>query len=290
MESQKTSSTKKWLMGCGIGCGAVIIIGIILIVGGVVFVKNMVTSFEESEDILRDLTEKYGKIEEYCPSPSGSIESDRMEAFLKTRELIKPEIKELEQTFDLLSDENEQKRAEKKESPGVFKRIRTGIGMIPKIAEFLKKRNQALLEVQMGMGEYYYIYTIAYYAWLDKTITDGVPIHINQENEFDYQYWEDEESQEIRRDLAVRRLNKILLPMLKNQYERLKETADREISESWRSVLKQEIEAMEKDRYRLAWQDGLPEVIVSSLKPYKDRLESSYSSSLNNLELLLEQE
>ncbi|HZX10165.1 MAG TPA: hypothetical protein VFG01_04390 [Acidobacteriota bacterium] len=289
MESQKSSSTKKWLIGCGIGCGAVIIIGIILIVGGVFFIKNMVTSFEESEDILRELTEKYGEIEEYCPSPSGSIAPDRMEAFLKTRELIQPEIKELEQTFDLLSDEQEQKRAEKKESSGVFKKIKTGIGLIPKIAEFLKKRNQALLEVKMGIGEYYYIYTIAYYSWLDKSITDGVPIHINRENEFDYHYGEDEESQEIRRDLAVRRLNKMLLPMLKNQYERLKKTADREISENWRSDLKEEIEAMEKDRYRLVWQDGLPEVIESSLKPYKDRLESSYSSSLNNLELLLEQ-
>jgi hypothetical protein len=289
MESQKSSSTKKWLIGCGIGCGAVIIIGIILIVGGVFFIKNMVTSFEESEDILRELTEKYGEIEEYCPSPSGSIAPDRMEAFLKTRELIQPEIKELEQTFDLLSDEQEQKRAEKKESSGVFKKIKTGIGLIPKIAEFLKKRNQALLEVKMGIGEYYYIYTIAYYSWLDKSITDGVPIHINRENEFDYHYGEEEESQEIRRDLAVRRLNKMLLPMLKNQYERLKKTADREISENWRSDLKEEIEAMEKDRYRLVWQDGLPEVIESSLKPYKDRLESSYSSSLNNLELLLEQ-
>jgi len=289
MEAQKTSSTKKWLLGCGIGCGAVIIIGIILVVAGVFFVKNMVTSFEESEDVLRDLTEKYGEVHEYVPSPSGAIDSGRIEAFLRARDLIRPEIRELEQTFDILSDEREQKKGTKRESPGVFKKIRTGIGMIPKIAEFLKKRNQALIEVEMGIGEYYYIYTIAYYCWLDKPVTEGVPININQENEFDYQYWEDEESQEIRRDLAVRRLNKMLHPMLKNQYDNIGETSDREVSEEWKEALKKEIKAMEKDRYRIVWQDGLPEVIVSSLRPYADRLESSYSSLLNNLELLLEQ-
>lgn len=288
MEPQKSSSTKKWLIGCGIGCGAVVIIGIILIVGGVVVVKNMVSSFEESEDVLKELMEKYGGIEEYCPSPSGVIETDRMQAFLKTRESIQPEIRELEQTFGILSDEYEQKQTEKKESAGALKKIRTGIGLIPKIAELLKKRNQTLLEVEMGIGEYYYIYTIAYYCWLDKPVTDGIPINMNQENEWDYRYGEDEESKEIRRDLAVRRLHKMILPMLKNQYEKLMDSPKKEFSEHWRNALEKEIKAMESNRYRLVWKDGLPEVIVTSLRPYKDRLESSYSSAVNNIELIIE--
>jgi len=289
MESQKSSSTKKWLMGCGIGCGAVVLIGIILVVGGVVFVRNMVNSFEESEDILKELTEKYGKINEYCPSSSGAIAAERMEAFLKTREIIKPEIQELEHTIDILSKEYEEKQTEKKGSAGVLKKIRTGIGLIPKIAEFLKKRNQALLDVEMGIGEYYYIYSLAYYCWLDKPIIDGVPININKNNEFDFQHWEYEESEEIRRDLSVRELHKIILPMLKNQYEKLMQNPDKEISENWRRALEKEIKDMEANRYRLVWRDGMPEVIVNSLRPYKDRLEASYSSILNNIELLMEQ-
>ncbi|MFW6124254.1 MAG: hypothetical protein ACOC5G_03450 [Acidobacteriota bacterium] len=289
MELEKRSPTKKWLLGCGIGCGAVIIIGIILIVGGVVFVKNMVNRFEESEDILKELTEKFGRIEEYCPSPSGFIESDRIEAFLKTRELMQPEVKELEQTFDILSADEGQKKIEKKESTGVLKKIRTGVGLIPKIAEFLKKRNQALLDVEMGMGEYYYIYAVAYYSWLKKPVTDEVLFFINEENEFDYREWGDEESKEIRRDLAVRHLNKMFLPILKNQYEKLIKIPDNETHENWRNTLKKEIEAMEADRYRYAWQDGLPEVIESSLEPFKERLELTYSFLINSIEFIIEQ-
>ncbi len=282
MEPKKNTSTKKWLLGCGIGCGAVIIIVIFLIVGGVVFIKNMVNIFEESEDVLKDLTVKYGNIEDYCPSPSGKISPERMEAFLETREAVRPVIEDLEQSIGFLSDDEE-------ESGGAFKKIRTGIGLIPKIAEFLKTRNQALLDTGMGMGEYYYIYTIAYYSWLDKPLTDGPPIAINEDNEFDYQHWEDEESKEIRHDLAVRRLHKMILPMLKNQYEELMESRGAEFSGDWKDALEKEMKALEENRYRLVWQDGLPEVIVSSLLPYRTRLESSYSSSVNNIEFIIEQ-
>jgi len=141
----------------------------------------------------------------------------------------------------------------------------------------------------MGMGEYYYIYTIAYYSWLDKPLTDGPPIAINEDNEFDYQHWEDEESKEIRHDLAVRRLHKMILPMLKNQYEELMESRGAEFSGDWKDALEKEMKALEENRYRLVWQDGLPEVIVSSLLPYRTRLESSYSSSVNNIEFIIEQ-
>jgi hypothetical protein len=291
MEIKKNNTTKKWLIGCGIGCGVVIILVVFLVVGGVIFVKNMVNSFEESEDILNDLTEKYGEIEDYCPSPSGFIESGRMEAFIKIRELVKPLADELKKSIDFLSAEGDRRKGEnkrEKESAGIFKKIREGVGLFPKIAEFLKKRNQVLLEVGMGIGEYYYIYTMAYYCWLDKPLTDGLPININKDSDFDYQYWEDEETIEIRQDLAVRRLHNMILPMLKNQYSSLLEKSDLDISEDWKNALEREIKLMEKNRYRLVWQDGLPEEIQASLEPYRDCLESGYISSINSIEFMIE--
>jgi len=291
MGIKKNSTTKKWLIGCGIGFGVVVILVVFLVVGGVFFVKNMVNSFEESEDILNDLTEKYGEIEDYSPSPSGFIEPERMEAFLKTRELVKPLADELKKTIDFLSDEGAGRKGEnkrEKESAGIFKKIREGVGLFPRIAEFLKKRNQVLFEVEMGIGEYYYIYTMAYYCWLDKPLTDGLPININEDNDFDYHYWEDEESIEIRQDLAVRRLHNMILPMLKNQYSSLLEKSDLDVSEDWKNSLRSEIKLMEENRYRLVWQDGLPEEIQASLKPYRDRLESGYISSINSIEFMIE--
>ena len=62
-----------------------------------------------------------------------------------------------------------------------------------------------------------------------------------------------------------------------------------EISQEWAEALAAELDAMESDRYRLAWQDGLPEVILSSLRPFRARLEDSYSPLLNTIEISMEQ-
>jgi hypothetical protein len=46
---------------------------------------------------------------------------------------------------------------------------------------------------------------------------------------------------------------------------------------------------METDRYRIPWQDGLPEIIDLSLRPFRDRLEAGYSRLANLFELAFEQ-
>jgi len=69
----------------------------------------------------------------------------------------------------------------------------------------------------------------------------------------------------------------------------LEREAAADVSRDWKEALAAELEAMESDRYRLAWQDGLPEAIASSLKPYRDRLDSSYSRLMNTIEISMEQ-
>ena len=51
--------------------------------------------------------------------------------------------------------------------------MRTGAGAIPRLAEFERNRADALLEHRMGLGEYWYIYSLAYYSWLKKDPGDG---------------------------------------------------------------------------------------------------------------------
>jgi hypothetical protein len=77
--------------------------------------------------------------------------------------------------------------------------------------------------------------------------------------------------------------------MLYNQQEKLSTSDSPSISDEWRESLKAEIKAMEGDRFRLPWQDGLPSVIESSLKPFRYQLEQSYNKMTNPLELTFEQ-
>jgi len=286
---ESSGTTKKWLIGCGIGCGAVILIVGLLIVGGVLFVKDMVKGFEESEALLKTLTETYGPVDEYIPEPDGELRAGRLEKFLEVRAAMRPVVEKLEQDFLYLADKRGTGDEDDSRGAGVLDKLRAGFGLVPKLAEFLTARNQGLLDAGMGLGEYYHIYTLAYYSWLRKPLMDGPPLNLSgDESGFRFQDWDEGDDEEMRRDMIRRRLHRMLLAILQNQRDKLN-SAGIEVSEDWRRALESEIAAMEADRYRLVWQDGLPDVITKSLEPFRSRLETSYSPMINSLELTMGQ-
>ena len=290
-ETKSSNTTKKWLVGCGIGCAVIILILIILGVGGYVFFKNLIGEFKVQEELMATLTERYGEIREFCPDPDGSIGPSRIEAFLSIREAFTPFQEKLEISMRELQDKAGQSEVEVKKPKNVFEMVKLGFGLIPQIAEFLKFRNQALLDAEMGMGEYYYIYAISYFSWLGKLPEDGPNFEVMgpEDSESRWGEMDKEEIIEERRDSMLRRLHRTLLPMLQNQLEKLVATGASETLSEWRGLLEAEIQAMEEDRFRLPWEDGLPDVIKASLEPYRDRLEQSYNAMTNPFELTIEQ-
>jgi len=293
MEASKpeSSNTKKWLIGCGIGCGAVIIIVGILITAGYFFVKNIVDEFKDTEAMMSTLTERYGRIREFCPPPEGAIKSERLNAFLEARKACAPVREKMSQSLTALAEKKESSDIEIKTPKNIFKMIRLGFGIIPEIAEFIKSRNQSLLDAEIGLGEYYYLYAISYYSWLEKSVGDGPDFQIMgpDDGEGRFRYWDREDIGEDRRERMRRKINHMILPMMRCQLEKQKEKNAPGASAEWRRALAAEIKAMEVDQKRLPWQDGVPEVIAASLKPFRSRLEASYSPMVNPLELLLDQ-
>ena len=51
-------------------------------------------------------------------------------------------------------------------SGGTLSRTRGTVGLIRHLAPFHLERNETLMESDVGLGEYYYLYTLAYYSWL----------------------------------------------------------------------------------------------------------------------------
>jgi hypothetical protein len=98
-----------------------------------------------------------------------------------------------------------------------------------------------------------------------------------------------QEIREERRDSMLRQLRRMLLPMLINQKEKLVASGMSENLADWKGLLEAEIQALEEDRFRLPWEDGLPDVIKKSLEPYRDRLDQSYNAMTNPFELTIEQ-
>lgn len=289
--SKKSSTASKWLIGCGIGCGVVILLLVFAGVGGYFFVKNIVEGFEETEAITDALTERYGEIKDFCPDPGGAIKPERLEAFLSVRNSMEPVKEALESSINILSDEERESQFKEEPSPGVLIKIKTGFGIIPMIAEFYTRRNQALLDAEMGLGEYYFIYVVLYYSWLGKSPGDGLEYNLVDEDEEERGvYWRRRRSENLedRQDEVLKQLHRQILPMLQNQFAKLTGIDISPIRDPWREKLAAEIEAMEADRFRLPWKDGLPDVLEASLKPFRGRLEISYSKVLNALEMALE--
>ena len=107
VKPKSSSSTKKWLIGCGIGCGAILLIVIILVMSGFFFIRNIVEGFKSSEVLMDTLVEQHGQIQEYCPSPDGEIKPQHLEAFLAVREAMVPVREELEMSFRILQDRDD---------------------------------------------------------------------------------------------------------------------------------------------------------------------------------------
>jgi len=298
-----TRTTHKWLLGCGIGCGVLVLAGVFLTAGGYFLVRNIVHEVEKIEAVNNTVIERYGQIREYVPEPDGTVDPGRLEAFLTIRDAMKPHRQEMEKTLSLLSEGKKQISV----SPvKIIKMIRSGVRLLPAIFDYLAKRNEVLLAEGMGAGEYTYIYTVAYYSWLGKSPEDGPPFVLmeadDEDDEDDDDWdrdwsfkkkdeWDEYEVREMRGERTRRYLNYQLLAMLRNQVAAMESEWTSAVGHDsgdqarWKQQLAREIEALENDPYRLPWEGNLPETLAASLAPYRIQLEESYSAMCNPLEL-----
>jgi hypothetical protein len=287
-------------MGCGIGCGVVLLLIAIVVVVGYFAIKDTVDILKETEDSHDLLIEQFGDIRDFCPNASGDIPSERIEIFLSVRDSMASIIKDMEGKMDSFEDDIRQVEGEKPSFSQVLGLVRKGFGAIPQFAEYYTYRNYALLATEMSLGEYTYLYVISYYSWLGKSPGDGPNFSLMGNEARGYQWnLEEEEDDNIegwgeevieeRRYQITRKARWYLLPMLKCQLEALESDALMG-STDWRNSLRSEIELLESERDRLPWEDGLPQIILKSLEPFRTSLSASYSELLNPLELGLDED
>ena len=286
---------RRWLMGCGIGCGALVLVVAGLIAASALFFRDVLQEFEQADHTIETVAERFGSISGFRPHADGAIPPERIEAFLAARETFAAERREMDRSLSVLSadragDDREEGRAGRlpRLPWGVIGKTRAGVWLMHQTAGFLQQRNEALLESEIGLGEYYYIYTLAYYVWSEKPPADGPSFKLVGERGYVFEEIEDLPESVVReyRMKATRNsLNRLFLPVLRNQLNDLDAVEDAGELGAWRALLEAEILEMETDTNRIPWEDGLPDAIVASLEPYRERLEQSYSVMCNALEI-----
>ena len=292
-------SGKKWLIGCGIGCGLMLVI----LIGmgscayyGVKRIGNRVDELEISASVLSDL---YGQVDDFSPPSDGIITSDRLEAFLAVRQAILGGGNDLSRYLAILDDRPDEQGKES----GKLQKIQAGLKLLPAIFDFADERNRALLDAGMSPGEYIYIYSLCYFAWLDKALTDGPSFSVtdNDDEDDDNVQWtfgsNSNDEAEIRenreRDMRIH-LNRVGRAMLTNQLHNLDDSRDLTPGlkpEVWRAQLAAEVELLASERLRLPWEEGLPGHIAAALEMYRFDLEASYDDLLSPIDIgLIEQD
>jgi len=285
-------AAKKWLLGCGIGCGALILIPILLSVGSFFLMRGAVSELDEAVVVREELEAQHGMVEDYTPEVDGAIPADRMRLFLTVRDSLAAVRNDLAETFATLEQGG---AAFENEAEGVWEKIKlgarmgkTGLGIVPQLGDFFLTRDQVLVDLEMGVGEYTYIYSLAYYCWLGNPVGDshdgtnfevrssessGGIIRINESN-----------SERRERQRQSRRLSSQLRTMLQNQLAALPAIADSE-TDTWREQLADEVERLRRNPHSLPWAAGMPAAIEASLEPFAYELETSYSAATNPFEL-----
>jgi hypothetical protein len=214
-----------------------------------------------------ELETRHGTQEAFVPPASGAPSPARIEAFLSVRQALAPtcedfwnaerSVAKLE-AFD--GQEDVSKLTVMKQAMSTS---RTMMGMGSLIGHFYEVRNQALVDADMGLGEYTYIYVLAY---RDEIVNPT-------------------EKLELFGPAATNlRVREALQSMLSNQLDVLRQ----EIGASDTiAAVEDELAALENDPQRIPWQDGPPPEITAALQPYRGELDRFFCGSTPPLELMI---
>jgi hypothetical protein len=258
---------------------------VLLMAGGYLGVKKMIRKAESTHEAMVAVTDRFGRISQFTPSPSGVVDPGRVEAFLDVRARASEARGRLESTLAQLSHVETDGPSS---SMDAARSVRAGVAIIPQMMGYVNRRNEAFLDAGMGLGEYLHLYVLIYGSWLEKPIHDGPPfVLIGGEMRFDGS--SEADIQRTRSDEIRRRINRTLLPVLRNQLEAAI-SLEGDLEAPWIESLRTEVLLVESDPQRIPWQDGLPEHTARSLQPYWERLDASYSALCHPVEFAVMQD
>lgn len=267
-----------WLKGCGIGCGAMVLLGILLSVGGGLWFRGMFRGVDRAEDSADRLAEVHGDPHDYVPAPDQSIPAARMEIFLAVRDSISADWEELERVSTSLPEEVESAEGAPRK---VFAVIKGLAGMINPFGEYIDRRNRLLLEAGMGLGEYLHIYTTAYYAWLGKDAGAGPEVADGGKRRRIFDGDDGMFSASKNRRLA----RGLMMDFLRNSIDALPGPEESRGDPATAELLREELRRCDLRPRELPWAEGPPPAAVAALEPWRERLEAFWHGPTNCFEL-----
>lgn len=257
-----------WDRALGWGLAAVALLTVVVLVGGWVMTTRPLYKAIETRETL---DERYGTQDGFTPSADGAVPAERMEAFLVVRERLSESCARITEASAAIRHVEQFEWAEnppRREIVGsLWERARNAIGLEPRRGELWRARNEALLDVGMGLGEYTYIFVLAYSPHLVSR--------------------PEEEGRLVVEDVKLLpRIRRLLTETLRRQLAVVAASLPGAASDAWATELAAEIARLDDDPRRIPWAEGLPVQIDESIAPYRERLDQLFCEAALSLELI----
>lgn len=276
--------------GLGIGC-VVLFIGFMILLGGTVyFSKNMGKEYAVVKDLEEKLATDFGTSDTLPEGFNGLPDVQVMERFLGVRDATAEWRLKVETSFaELLGSEGQE---EAKGFAHFVRVLKASRDLAPVFSGFWTSRNQALLDQEMGMGQYIYLYCLTYYSMLEidpsdgardaQSFLSGMGATGTTENLDDTTT-----AEEDRRRWARAQVNTLMLPLMQ-QAAREASTGLSDAERIWADALQMEVARMQDDDSHVPFAGTLPRQVRAHLESYRFHLEQTYSMTVNPVELIFE--
>jgi len=253
--------------GKGKGCLLIGLTTAFVIVSGFYF---LTAGIRDAKQLEQTLIDRFGWAEDYTPPLDGSIDPQRIEAFIRVREAVQTDCADYQavlvsiRNLDKLETEGGESAPEAA-STGL-QGLKSALGAGPKMIEFSTNRNRSLIDEEMGLGEYLYIYLTVYGTQLAK---ESVSDFSNTEEAY-----VSERARGEYRQILANQLLALEAGELESNHAEL--VAD----------LREEIKALDDGSHTSPWPNGPVGKTRLSLAPYLQHLDNLYCSGIVKIELL----
>ena len=259
---------KKFMIGCGIVVGVILLISI---VSSWIFIRSLKNQLPEMDALHKQqeqLVQRYGKLDDYTPPLDGRVASDRMELYLSIRE-SQPSDTSL--FVDALDEVSQQDKA-LHEAKGIEKlkeglrMARSGVGVARVAMTYLGTRDSLLLARDMSPGEYLYLTVVGAVCDLQWTPPRCRTGDDESKAETDF----------VKPDKVRGTYGEIYRRQLENALRDLRGRESlSEDEQAWMQALDDALEHGRIGDDRLPFEGDLPAPLKESLEPYLVRLQAT---------------
>ncbi len=273
--------TTRWIIGCGSGCGVFVLIALVIGVGATLKLRTLFADIDEAKQSWTILVESQGDVADWTPPIDGRIPLDRLHVFLAARERMIAAQGEAAAALDNFPPDE---FSEESQSWRTLWKSMGAMGeLVPPLARYVETRHRILTELDLGPGEYGWIYTVGYHAWLGHQPGDGPVITKSSHPDFGEPVF-DADNGSFGSQASRERQHELVMAVLGNWLRAVRSDPGYGTESPLYGELTAEVLRLDADSEARLWSQGIPLPVIESLEPMRDQFQQTYSPRFNPFE------